>query len=72
VPLTPAGDDLEGQALLILLLLARHADVEPDEVVSPAARALVVRGLARNAVRRHRGTPRSCGSRPWMCRNRRA
>jgi hypothetical protein len=69
VPLPPPAEDPAHRALLILLLLARHADLPPEEVVSPLARALAVRGLARSAVRRHRATSRTTG-RPWMCRQR--
>ena len=66
-----AQRDLSGhRALLILLLLAREADLAPEQVVSAAARALVVRGLARSAARRHRSTSRAHGGRTWMCRHR--
>ena len=66
-----AQRDLSGhRALLILLLLAREADLASEQVVSAAARALVVRGLARSAARRHRSTPRAHGGRTWMCRHR--
>jgi hypothetical protein len=69
VPLPPPADESAHRALLILLLLARHAELPAEEVVSPVAQAIAVRGLARSAVRRHRATSRTHG-RPWMCRRR--
>ena len=70
MPVLPTADDPRRRALLILLLLAREAGLPPEQVDSAGARALVVRGLARSTVRRHRSTSRACGGRTWMCRHR--
>ena len=65
MPLLPSPADPPLRALLLLLLLAREADLDLAEVDSPSARALVARGLTRGRARAHRaGAP---GARPWMC-----
>ena len=68
MPLLPHPGEPHLRALLLLLLLAREADLAADQVDSPSARALVARGLTRGAARRHRTGPH--GGRPWMCRHR--
>lgn len=60
MPLLPSPADPPVRALLLLLLLAREADLALDQVDSPDARALVARGLTRGGHR----------FRPWMCRRR--
>jgi hypothetical protein len=68
VPLPPTPDDPRFRALLLLLLLAREADLPLAQVDSPAARATVVAGLSRGSARRHRSAWGRPGGRPWMCR----
>jgi hypothetical protein len=70
VPVPPTPDDRHRRALLILLLLARAAALPPEQVDGPEARALAVRGLARNAARAHRTETGAHVGRPWMCRRR--
>jgi hypothetical protein len=70
VSVPPTGNDPCHRELLILLLLARAADLPPEQVDSPAARALVGRGLARTEARHRRGALRARGGGPWMCRRR--
>ena len=65
MPLPP--DDDPDRALLILLLLARAADLAPDQVVGPDARDAAARGLtaAAGATRAPRSAPlRTCLRRP--------
>ena len=47
MPLPPGPADRPGRALLLLLLLAREADLPAEQVDSATARALVARGLPR-------------------------
>ena len=68
--LPPTPDDARVRALLLLLLLAREADLPLAQVDSALSRATVVRGLARRSVRRHRSTSGRQGGHPWMCRHR--
>ena len=67
-------DDLPQRVLLLLLLLAREAELAVDQVDSPRARALVRRGLtggARVGLPCHPGRRRpNVGARPWMCQAR--
>jgi hypothetical protein len=70
VPVPPTPRDRRHRALLILLLLARQAELAPDQVDGPDALALVARGLAGAGVRRHRTNASPRGRRPWMCRYR--
>jgi hypothetical protein len=65
VPHLPPPADPHRRALLLLLLLARDADLALDQVDSPDARAIVARGLTRGAARPPHG------GRRWMCRHRR-
>lgn len=69
-------DDLPLRTRLLILLLAREAQLTVDQVDSPHARSVVRRGLtggARVAAscyparRRHSGADR-----PWMCQSRAA
>jgi hypothetical protein len=69
VPVPPTANDPRDLAQLLLLLLAREAELAAEQVVSPAARALVARGLAPRAALRHRAV-RAREARPWMCRHR--
>jgi hypothetical protein len=68
VPLLPHPAEPHLRALLLLMLLAREADLAVDQVDSPSARALVARGLTRGTARRHRAGPHR--GRPGMCRHR--
>jgi hypothetical protein len=68
VSLPPTPDDPR-RALLLLLLLAREADLPLAQVDSPAMRATVVAGLSRRSARPPRAWGRP-GGRPWMCRYR--
>jgi hypothetical protein len=70
VSLPPTPDDPRVRALLLLILLAREADLPLAQVDSPQSRAAVVRGLARRSVRRRHSTSGRSGLRPWMCRHR--
>jgi len=67
-------DHLPQRVLLLLLLLAREAELAVDQVDSPRARALARRGLtggARVSLPCSPGRRRvSAGSRPWMCQAR--
>lgn len=68
-------DDLPQRTLLMLLLLAREAELPAAQVDSPRSRALVRRGLTGGArvslpcSPAHR-TAGSAGSRVWMCQAR--
>ncbi len=70
MPVPPAPHDPRHRALLILLLLAREAELTPDQVEGPDAVALVARGLAGGAARRYRTNTAARERRPWMCRYR--
>jgi hypothetical protein len=62
------SDDCQRRTLLLLLLLARAADLPLDEIDGPGTRALVAGALGRVG---HRSvTVRR--ARPWMCARRRA
>ena len=68
-------DDLPQRTLLMLLLLAREAELPAAEVDSPRSRALVRRGLTGGArvslpCSPARRTADSAGSRVWMCQAR--
>jgi hypothetical protein len=68
-------DDLPQRTALLLLLLAREAELPTAQVDSPRARALVRRGVTGGArvslpcSPAHR-TAGSAGVRPWMCQAR--
>ena len=68
-------DGLSLRARLLILLLAREAELTVDQVDSPHARALARRGLADGA---RVGAPcyparrRTGAYRPWMCQSRAA
>ena len=68
MPLLPPSAEPHLRAVLLLLLLAREADLALDQVDSPDARTLVARGLTGGPARRHR--MRTHHGRPWMCRHR--
>jgi len=70
VSLPPTPDDPRARALLLLLLLAREADLPLAQVDGPQARATVSRGLARRSVRRHHRTVNRPGGRAWLCGHR--
>lgn len=57
MPQPPGPADRPARALLLLLLLAREADLPAEQVDSPAARALVARGLPRRRVAADRPRP---------------
>jgi hypothetical protein len=75
VPVSLPLDDLPQRTLLMLLLLAREAELPAAQVDSPRSRALVRRGLTGGArvslpcSPAHR-TADSAGSRVWMCQGR--
>jgi hypothetical protein len=75
VPVSLPLDDLPQRTLLMLLLLAREAELPAAQVDSPRSRALVRRGLTGGArvslpcSPAHR-TADSAGSRVWMCQAR--
>lgn len=68
-------DDLSLRTRLLILLLAREAELTVDQVDSPHARSVLRRGLTGGArvaapcypARRHSGADR-----PWMCQIRAA
>jgi hypothetical protein len=74
-PVSRPLDDLPQRAVLLLLLLAREAELPEAQVDSPQARAIVRRGLSGGArvslpcSPAHRLTG-SAGVRPWMCQAR--
>jgi hypothetical protein len=75
VPVSLPLDDLPQRTLLMLLLLAREAELPAAEVDSPRSRALVRRGLTGGArvslpCSPARRTADSAGSRVWMCQAR--
>jgi hypothetical protein len=74
VPVSLPLDDLPQRALLLLLLLAREAELAVEQVDSPRARALVRRGLtggARVSLPCSPGRQQpNLGARPWMCQAR--
>jgi hypothetical protein len=65
--------DLPRRVALLLLLLAREAELAVEQVDGPRAHALVRRGLTGGARVSLPCSPgrRSPGSRPWMCQIRR-
>ena len=68
-------DGLSLRARLLILLLAREAELSVDQVDSPHARALVRRGLAggaRVAAPCYPARRRTGAYRPWMCQSRAA
>jgi hypothetical protein len=64
------SDDLKQRAVLLLLLLAREAELPLEQVDSARSRLTVVRGLLRSAARRHRTTSDDSTGRTWMCNRR--
>ena len=67
-------DDLSQRTVLLLLLLAREAELPRAQVDSPQARAIVRRGLTGGArvslpCSPGRRQP-NLGARPWMCQAR--
>jgi hypothetical protein len=75
VPVSLPLDDLPQRTLLMLLLLAREAELPAAQVDSPRSRALVRRGLTGGArvslpCSPARRTTDSAGSRVWMCQAR--
>jgi hypothetical protein len=62
--------DLQQRAVLLLLLLAREAELPLEQVDSARSRLTVVRGLLRSAARRHRTTSGDGTGRTWMCNRR--
>ena len=68
-------DRLSLRARLLILLLAREAELSVDQVDGARARALVRRGLAngaRVAAPCYPARRRTDAYRPWMCRSRAA
>ena len=69
-------DDLSQRVALLLLLLARDAELAVEQVDSPRARALVRRGLTGGARVSLPCSPArrqpNLGPRPWMCQGRTA
>ena len=69
-------EHLPQRVLLLLLLLAREAELAVDQVDSPQARALARRGLTGGARVSLPCSPArrrvSAGARPWMCQARQA
>jgi hypothetical protein len=68
-------DGLSLRARLLILLLAREAELNVDQVDGAQARALVRRGLAngaRVAAPCYPARRRTDAYRPWMCRSRAA
>ncbi len=68
-------DGLSLRARLLILLLAREAELSVDQVDGAHARALVRRGLtngARVAAPCYPARRRTDAYRPWMCRSRAA
>ena len=68
-------DGLSLRARLLILLLAREAELSVDQVDGAQARALVRRGLAngaRVAAPCYPARRRTDAYRPWMCRSRAA
>jgi hypothetical protein len=68
-------DGLSLRARLLILLLAREAELSVDQVDSARARALVRRGLAngaRVAAPCYPARRRTDAYRPWMCQSRAA
>ena len=68
-------DGLSLRARLLIVLLAREAELSVDQVDGPHARALVRRGLAggaRVAAPCYPARRRTDAYRPWMCRSRAA
>jgi hypothetical protein len=73
VPVSLPLDDLPRRIQLLLLLLAREAELAVEQVDSPRARALVRRGLtqgARMSLPCGPGRRATTGTRPWMCQAR--
>jgi len=75
VPVSLPLDDLPQRTLLMLLLLAREAELPAAQVDSPRSRALVRRGLTGGArvslpCSPARRNADSAGSRVWMCQAR--
>lgn len=68
----PPGN-LPQRVALLLLLLAREAELAVEQVDSPRARAVVRRGLTGGARVSLPCSPgrRAPGTRPWMCQARR-
>jgi hypothetical protein len=71
------SDAAQSRALLLLLLLARAADLPVEQVDSPHARAIMSGaimsgGLADRPARRHRTGAGRHSARPWMCHRRAA
>jgi len=68
-------DGLSLRARLLIVLLAREAELSVDQLDSPHARALVQRGLAdgaRVAAPCYPARRRTGAYRPWMCQGRAA
>jgi hypothetical protein len=74
VPVSLPLDDLPQRVLLLLLLLAREAELAVEQVDSPRSRALVRGGLTGGARVSLPCSPGrrgpSLGARPWMCQGR--
>jgi hypothetical protein len=73
VPVSLPLDDLPRRIQLLLLLLAREAELAVEQVDSPRARALVRRGLTegtRVSLPCSPGRRATAGTRPWMCQAR--
>jgi hypothetical protein len=68
-------DDLAQRTRLLLLLLARDAELTVDQVDSPHAHGVVRRGLtggARVGASCYPARRRPGANRPWMCQTRAA
>lgn len=74
MPVSLPLDDLPGRIALLLLLLAREAELAVEQVDGPGMRALARRGVtggARVSLPCSPGRRAGGGTRPWMCQSRR-